>query len=210
LRPAAELLPTEVPGFVERLLKVVSHSSTQRLPASLAVCLYFKLQLPDDQVAADSPRLLALLGEVSRLADSTPPKCRGTVAFSTLLARQLTSRARAMTDSVLSASRPAARLAPMRCRRLAVAGHRPHWTSLADLRGAQRARCKCWALSLDVPLSCPQTRSMWLCCHWTVLQMPRRCSGCNGATCRSLPERFPWSLALAAPVFGAKRLSTAC
>jgi hypothetical protein len=120
LRPMAELLAAEVPEAVKRLLEAVRRllkveecDAGQRLPASLAVCLYFKLQLPDEQVAADAPGLLALLGDVGRLAGSASPGSRGSLAFAALLARQLTSRAGAMTDSVLNALDNAAAESPL-------------------------------------------------------------------------------------------------
>ena len=113
LRPVAELLAMEVPGFVERLLQVVTSRAGQRLPASLAVCLYFKLGLPDEQVSVDSPKLLTLLGEVGRLGGLPASSCRGVLAFAALLARQLTSRANAITTSVLSALQGAVAEAPL-------------------------------------------------------------------------------------------------
>jgi len=61
LSPAADLLAAHVPGIAQRLMQVVAYGEGWQLPAALALSLYMLLQLPDDQVAADAPKLLPCL-----------------------------------------------------------------------------------------------------------------------------------------------------
>jgi len=111
IRPVADLLTAEVPRIIERILRVATSGVTRRLPAALAVCLYMRIQLPDERVARDAPVLLELLGDAMLLATATGPaaeadaaggKPRGALAFAALLARQLSSRAAAMAGTVLN------------------------------------------------------------------------------------------------------------
>ncbi|CAE8609174.1 unnamed protein product, partial [Polarella glacialis] len=108
LRPVADLLLSEVPGIAEKLLRVADQNFG--LPACLAICLYFRLPLADEQVASHAPRLLSMLGEAERLAQLQPGQptlvpqgrgCRrGALAFSSLLSTQLASRSSALAAAV--------------------------------------------------------------------------------------------------------------
>ncbi|CAE7577928.1 GIP, partial [Symbiodinium sp. CCMP2456] len=67
----------EAPAMAEKLIQVASRSTS--FVSTLAINLYFKLQLPDDKVAAHVPQFLALLGEADAategLSSARRPGC---------------------------------------------------------------------------------------------------------------------------------------
>ncbi|CAE8644112.1 unnamed protein product [Polarella glacialis] len=182
LRPVADLLLSEVPGIAEKLLRVADQNFG--LPACLAICLYFRLPLADEQVASHAPRLLSMLGEAERLAQLQPGQptlvpqgrgCRrGALAFSSLLSTQLASRSSALAAAVHGsitdfgeAAKAALRLigGPMCCAAC-------HMQILGTLSGRSMvvgtdAR-QVAVLALDGPSDAPAVQ--WV--PWSVLQGP--------------------------------------
>eukprot|EP00439_Symbiodinium_sp_Y106_P009580 s517_g1.t1 len=89
----------EAPATAEKLIQVASRSTS--FVSTLAINLYFKLQLPDDKVAAHVPQFLALLGEADAATEGlSSARRRGCLATASCLSLELAKRATAVIPTV--------------------------------------------------------------------------------------------------------------